>query len=397
MYYTVIGLLALVLHCIINIEFLLPGNTSQLNSAMRRYKAFFCSVIVFYAADLLWGTFTELKIIPLAYITAMAFFMSMVWSVLKWTQFVIEYLKRNNRFTELLSYGAWAIFIFEILALMLNFILPVVFSYDDGEYHTYFGRLLTLIAQVVLYLFTTFYSMVEAHRQEDGIAKMNHASIGISGLIMAAFILFQALMPNVPFYSMGCIIAGCIIHTFVVQGEKLYHTKELGSVKMVAYRDPLTGVKNKQAFQEMKADVDMRIDTLQLKDFGIIVFDVNGLKQVNDNLGHEEGDRYIISGCEVICKTFQHSAVYRIGGDEFVAILEGDDYLQRLNLLDQFDQMMEEHVREGGVVVSAGLDIFRAGRDGDFNSIFERADQRMYEKKKYLKSLRTDAAPATPA
>ncbi|MBR4493277.1 MAG: GGDEF domain-containing protein [Clostridiales bacterium] len=364
---------------------------------MRRYKAFFCSVIVFYAADLLWGTFTELKIIPLAYITAMAFFMSMVWSVLKWTQFVIEYLKRNNRFTELLSYGAWAIFIFEILALMLNFILPVVFSYDDGEYHTYFGRLLTLIAQVVLYLFTTFYSMVEAHRQEDGIAKMNHASIGISGLIMAAFILFQALMPNVPFYSMGCIIAGCIIHTFVVQGEKLYHTKELGSVKMVAYRDPLTGVKNKQAFQEMKADVDMRIDTLQLKDFGIIVFDVNGLKQVNDNLGHEEGDRYIISGCEVICKTFQHSAVYRIGGDEFVAILEGDDYLQRLDLLDQFDQMMEEHVREGGVVVSAGLDIFRAGRDGDFNSIFERADQRMYEKKKYLKSLKTDAAPATPA
>ena len=49
------------------------------------------------------------------------------------------------------------------------------------------------------------------------------------------------------------------------------------------------------------------------------------------------------------------------------------------------------------VIVTAGLDIFRAGRDGDFNSIFERADQRMYEKKKYLKSIKTDAAPATPA
>ena len=61
------------------------------------------------------------------------------------------------------------------------------------------------------------------------------------------------------------------------------------------------------------------------------------------------------------------------------------------------NECLEEHVREGGVVVSAGLDIFRAGRDGDFNSIFERADQRMYEKKKYLKSLKTEAAPATPA
>ncbi len=389
MFYSVIGLLALVLHCIINIEFLLPGNTSKLSPEMRSYRVFFCSVLVFYVSDILWGTLSALGIRPLAYIDTMLFFLSMVWSVLLWTKFVIEYLKRNNRFTQLLTYGAWAIVTFEVVALLINFIAPIVFSYDEnGVYHTGFGRIITLISQVILYLFTTFYSMMEAHRQEEGIAKMNHASIGISGLIMAAFIFFQALEPNVPFYTMGCIIAGCIIHTFVVQGEKLYHSKELGSAKLIAYRDPLTGVKNKQAFQEMKADVDMRIDTLQLKELGIVVFDVNGLKQINDNLGHEEGDKYIISGCEIICKSFQHSAVYRIGGDEFVAVLEGDDYMQRIELMREFDKMMEEHVREGGVVVSAGLDVFRAGRDGDFNSIFERADQRMYEKKKYLKSLK---------
>ena len=102
---------------------------------------------------------------------------------------------------------------------------------------------------------------------------------------------------------------------------------------------------------------------------------------------HEEGDKYIQAGSELICNQFQHSPVYRIGGDEFVVILEGEDYRARLELLSAFDHQMEENQKAGIVTVSSGLDTFRPGRDIDFNSIFERADQRMYERKKYLKSL----------
>lgn len=392
MFYAIIGLLALVLHCLINIEYLMPGNASKLSSAMQRYRAFFISVIVFYVADVTWGIFTEWKLISLAYFGAILFFMAMAWSVLRWTRFVVEYLGRNDRFSTMLTYGGWAIFIFEILALFINLVKPVVFGFNDsGEYITGPLRMVTLVAQSLLFLSTSLFTLRVSNKLE-GVVKIKHASIGISGLIMAAFALFQAMEPIIPFYSMGCIIAGTIVHTFVVQGEKLYHVKELGSAKQIAYRDPLTGVKNKQAFQEMKADVDMRIDTLELKELGIIVFDVNGLKQINDNLGHEEGDKFIIKGCELICKMFQHSAVYRIGGDEFVAVLEGDDYTRRTQLMDEFDNMMIEHVRTGQVVVSAGLDVFRAGRDSNFNSIFERADQRMYERKKYLKSLKLESA-----
>jgi len=292
----------------------------------------------------------------------------------------------------MLTYGGWVIFSLEIVALFINLIKPVVFGYNDnGEYITGPVRMVTLIAQSLLFLFTSLFTLRVSDKLE-GVVKIKHASIGISGLIMAAFAFFQAVDPVIPFYSMGLIIAVTIIHTFVVQGEKLYHVKELGSAKLIAYRDPLTGVKNKQAYQEMKADVDMRIDALDLKELGIIVFDVNGLKQINDNLGHEEGDKFIIKGCEIICKMFQHSAVYRIGGDEFVAILEGDDYMRRAQLMDDFGEMMLEHVRTGQVVVSAGLDVFRAGRDISFNSIFERADQRMYEHKKYLKSIDLESA-----
>ncbi len=73
-------------------------------------------------------------------------------------------------------------------------------------------------------------------------------------------------------------------------------------------------------------------------------------------------------------------------------MLEGDDYMRRAQLMDEFDEMMLEHIRTGQVVVSEGLDVFRAGRDISFNSIFERAGQRMYERKKYLKSLNLESA-----
>lgn len=54
----------------------------------------------------------------------------------------------------------------------------------------------------------------------------------------------------------------------------------------------------------------------------MIVFDINNLKIINDTLGHDFGDILIIDSCKLICKVFKRSPVYRIGGDEFVVILE---------------------------------------------------------------------------
>ena len=387
MYYASIGLLALTIHCIINLDYLKPRRSGRIPASLERYRLFLYSVAVFYLSDLLWGSFTDSKIIPLAYLDALVFFMSMVWSVLLWTRFVVAYLGRKDTFSLVLTIGGWAIFSFEIIALLINFIKPVVFYYDsEGIYHTGAGRVITLFAQFTLYLATAAYTLAVADKAE-GRVKRHHWTIGISGLVTTVFIALQALYPMLPFYSIGCLISTCIIHTYVVQDEKTEHQRSLVNAKQIAYRDPLTGVKSKRAFQEDKAKIDYKISSLQLKELGVIVFDVNDLKKVNDNLGHEEGDKYIVAGSAMICNQFQHSPVYRIGGDEFVVILEGDDYRDRLELIEEFSRLVEENRREGKIVISSGLDIFRPGRDIDFNSIFERADQRMYERKKMLKSL----------
>lgn len=387
MYYAIIGLLSLALLCIINLEYLRPAITRKLSAAEERYRLFLYSVALFLVSDTLWGTFIDRRIVVLAYIDTLFFFISMVGSVLLWTRYVIAYLGRKGKFGLILTISGWFIFIFEVLALLVNLVVPVVFEFDSaGGYHTGIVRFITLFAQISLYLITSAYAMMVAIKA-DGNTELHHRTIGISGLVMAAFITLQTFNPMMPYYAMGCIIATSIIHTFVVQGEKYEHKKELGSAKQIAYRDPLTGVKSARAYQEAKEHLNQRISSLQLKELGIIVFDLNNLKQINDNLGHEAGDKYIKDGGELICNQFQHSPVYRIGGDEFVVLLEGEDYANRLALLDEFNRMMEENNRNGKIVISTGLDIFRPGRDINYDSIFERADQRMYDRKKALKSM----------
>ena len=61
-------------------------------------------------------------------------------------------------------------------------------------------------------------------------------------------------------------------------------------------------------------------------EFAITILDVNDLKQVNDTLGHQAGDKYLCEASKIICNIFAHSPVFRIGGDEFAVISQGSDY-----------------------------------------------------------------------
>jgi diguanylate cyclase (GGDEF)-like protein len=190
-------------------------------------------------------------------------------------------------------------------------------------------------------------------------------------------------------------------HTFALEGEKKEYMKkleetlqreeeqkqELGSAIHLAYTDPLTGVRSKHAYIEAVERIDKGVADGKMSEFGVVVFDINGLKAINDTLGHEEGDKYIIAGCELICMMFCHSPVYRIGGDEFAVILEDIDYNNREELVTAFNLKIEENLVSGKVVVSTGIDIYDSETDRNFSSVFERADKKMYERKRYLKSL----------
>ena len=131
--------------------------------------------------------------------------------------------------------------------------------------------------------------------------------------------------------------------------------------------------------------LNLRIQDKTIDEFSIVVCDVNGLKEVNDTLGHKAGDEYIRSASRLICDVFKHSPVYRIGGDEFVVVLTGQDQANKLVLMEEFDRRVERNKSEGRVIVAAGISDFVPDFDNNAHSVFERADELMYKKKKTLK------------
>lgn len=156
--------------------------------------------------------------------------------------------------------------------------------------------------------------------------------------------------------------------------------------------DALTHVKNRNAFENRQGDLQARMQKEVKPEFALAVFDINNLKNVNDSLGHEAGDDYIINCCRMICKTFKKSAVYRIGGDEFVVVMENDDYVYREELLqDMRDEMELMKDKElpifEQISIASGLAVYNPAVDFNISDVFSRADAAMYDNKTEMKGL----------
>lgn len=164
------------------------------------------------------------------------------------------------------------------------------------------------------------------------------------------------------------------------------HLQALSAANEIARRDSLTGTRNKTAFAEFEKDFQNDIDEGRINEFGIMLCDLNDLKLINDTQGHKAGDEYIKTACQLICKTFAHSPVFRIGGDEFIVILRGQDYTDREVLISSFRRKIEDNIRLGnGPVVASGVAEYQPDNDSKFEEVFKRADGRMYEDKSFLK------------
>lgn len=160
----------------------------------------------------------------------------------------------------------------------------------------------------------------------------------------------------------------------------------LSMANELARRDELTHTRNKTAYHETEKKLQKQIEEENCA-FGLVICDINGLKAVNDTEGHKAGDEYIRASCMLVCRVFQHSPVFRVGGDEFVVLLRGEDYANREKLLSGLRKQVEENIRFGeGPVVASGMTVFRPGEDRKVEDVFSRADIRMYENKAQLKN-----------
>ncbi len=170
--------------------------------------------------------------------------------------------------------------------------------------------------------------------------------------------------------------------------EKLTQERNLKSAELLARRDELTGIKNKNAFEEFSESINECLKTEKEKyKFAIVMCDVNNLKVINDTRGHSFGDEMLQRASLMIRDVFNHCSVYRIGGDEFAVVLAGADYEKRHQLIKQLrDESAENGKLRSGPEVACGLSEFDPQNDTSFTEVFKRADRDMYENKNKIKS-----------
>ena len=127
---------------------------------------------------------------------------------------------------------------------------------------------------------------------------------------------------------------------------------------------------------------------------GIRIVDLNYLKAINDTYGHDKGNEAIRNICRMVCATFAHSPVFRIGGDEFAIILKGRDLENIDFLIEKFNSdlkaLAENKELSPWEAVSAaiGYAIYDSSKDAGAVNVFKRADNNMYENKKSMHAQR---------
>lgn len=158
-------------------------------------------------------------------------------------------------------------------------------------------------------------------------------------------------------------------------------------------RDPLTNVNNRMAYEDKEKHLQAQINTDPDIGFAIVMFDVNSLKLINDSGGHEAGDVYLLRACRLICNVFKHSSVYRVGGDEFIAVLTGEDFDNRETLCQTFNELLSPYsntlpLPPEYVSVAFGIAVFDPETDSCVADVAKRADEEMYRDKAAKKSVK---------
>lgn len=157
----------------------------------------------------------------------------------------------------------------------------------------------------------------------------------------------------------------------------------------LAFTD-VTGIKNKLAYQEHINRINERPDTFSI---GMVMFDLNNLKKVNDELGHEMGDHYI-EAFSAILSDVQNDRIsaYRVGGDEFAMILEQTNAVEIYHVLSGLEKAVDEYNKKHCIQISyaRGYEISTREHYYLMEELVRCADEHMCAHKQKSKKNRLD-------
>jgi diguanylate cyclase (GGDEF)-like protein len=213
---------------------------------------------------------------------------------------------------------------------------------------------------------------------KNGWSNSIKGELKLSRLFVLSIIIFLAIITYLLTYRDQKIRALVMSRTQELKEMNDILKEKEKVIRNKAYNDHLTGLYNRRYFEnELK-----RLDSSRKYPIAIIIGDLDGLKDVNDNYGHKKGDEYIINAADILKSTIRtEDIIARIGGDEFAIILPKTNYKEAQSLCQRIQINIEEFNKDKKLVkplsISLGFEVME-NNSQNLNEIFNKADQKMY-------------------
>lgn len=248
-----------------------------------------------------------------------------------------------------------------IVSCLIYFLVVIVLNFRISRTN---DRL--YLAGMLIIICCTAYDLIGygSDRYYGNSTFMNIKGMSSIGVLALIFILFLSFYFNIT--------------------QKMMMEAERNSLIKSAYTDELTKLHNRRYCMEYMD----KIREEKNLDYTVICFDLNNLKTVNDTYGHAKGDILIKSASEVLAESFaKHGIVARMGGDEFIAILDTAEEQKTAALMEKFQRNTDrknQQIKDLGLSIACGC---ASGREinADIEKVYQMADDRMYEHKKQMK------------
>lgn len=384
-YVAAIGVLVIVA----GVVFILMGILTRKRIEKSSSYIYFGAFLIFFGLCILLDTpwaYLELKNVYLVETASKVFLLAALPMLMMYI--TSNYVVRNQKILDYMLYFSIGLFPLALILHLTN--LVPLFSI------TLVTHLMIVVASVIIIVeFISYIS--RAGKAKIPFSRVYYISLMVF-LVLAMYDICRYYQNNggdMYFFTRFGLIILCST-AFAAAAADILSMIQLGlkagQIGKIAFTDALTGVGNAAAFKSKFEEIDAIKNVYDY--VGIIQFDVNNLKIINDTKGHEAGDLLIKSAGEIINETFgKIGDCFRTGGDEFVAITTYknapsacDEAIKKFNLL--IEKFNEDPNKPFEMRIAYGAAYYKSDDDTNptLKEVHRLADERMYNNKRELKA-----------
>ena len=287
---------------------------------------------------------------------------------------------------------SWLVRIIGSLTFINLAVQIVLTALGISDYHRMLKVTHALVILTLFFIIVLIINGIRKKRIDTGMYKYLLIAFAATSITGVYDIVNYSLTKNLKAYGktfqFGLILFVLFIGSFEIHMvvDLTRKGRKADFMEMLAYHDVMTGLLNRQGYVKER-------ERLQREKEGIstfVMFDVNNLKQMNDNYGHDLGDELIKTAAKIIDDTFgKIGKTFRMGGDEFFVITEHSCYEKTFTAMcDEFESTIDRYNSNSNLPltlsIAYGFYEYRAGID-DPEEIEHLADNRMYEMKVNMK------------